>query len=83
MTCFDLCRDCGAPVGELAHWVHDDGCDPVSRSLGEMCRCVGAWVCVGCCPEPECTPLAALLAVAREDTRARAEAWEAAQEVAG
>lgn len=79
---FTLCQECDVPIpaGEPAHWYHDPyDCD---RFLTGACRCDG-WLCPSCCPEPECTPLAVLLLEAREDTRARAAAADAAYEEVG
>lgn len=75
--CFTLCQTCDAPIGgsEDAHQFHDIDCD---RMLNGFCRCDG-WLCLACCPDRECSPLAAASALAREDVRARAEAWEAEQ----
>lgn len=75
MTCFTLCQLCDVPIpsGDNAHQFHDD-CD---RFLDGYCRCDG-WVCESCCPEPECSPLAAASIVARGDVRARAEVAELA-----
>lgn len=74
MTAFTLCQRCGTPVGDVGHQAHDEDCD---RFLTGVCRCDG-WLCAGCCPDRSCTPLAARLAVAREDTYARAAVAEAA-----
>ena len=80
MTAFTLCVECGTPIGgdENAHQAHD--VNECRRFLDGYCGCDG-WSCARCCPEPECGPLAAALLVAREDTRARAEAWENANAV--
>lgn len=77
--CFTLCQLCDVPIGasEDAHQFHDLDCD---RALTGVCRCDG-WVCMACCPDPGCTPLAAVLQEARAADRARVEAWEAAQTV--
>lgn len=70
MTAFTLCRDCGTPLGENGHWIHDLDCD---RFLNGWCRCDGDWLCSVCCPDQACTPLATACALAREDVYARAE----------
>ena len=82
MSAFELCVECGTPVGDVGHQAHED----CNRFLDGFCRCSG-WLCSRCCPDPECSPLAAALLVAREDVRARAEAemvaTERAEQVAG
>jgi hypothetical protein len=76
-----VCQSCLEPIPdrESAHQAHELACE---RFLCGVCRC-DEWVCVRCCPEPECTSLAVACAVAREDTLARAAAADAACEVAG
>lgn len=70
-----LCEQCDVPIpaGESAHFVHDDDC---TRFLEGFCRCEGGWVCRACCPDEACSPLQTALALAREDTLARAQVWE-------
>jgi hypothetical protein len=80
VTAFTLCEDCGTPIGAFGHWRHDEGCDEVSRALGEQCRCVGTWACVACCPDPVCGPLQTASIAAKADVVARAEAAEALYE---
>lgn len=80
MTAFVLCESCGTPIeGGRTHDFHDIDCD---RFLAGFCRCDGV-VCIRCCPDEVCGPLAAALIVARQDTLARAEKWEAAREATG
>lgn len=71
---FTLCVRCDVPIpdGESAHQAHDDGCVLARAFVEGICRCDG-WVCLACCPEPECSPLAARLAEARAEDRARVE----------
>lgn len=74
--CYTLCQQCDVPIGssESAHQAHDTDCD---RFLTGVCRCDG-WLCLSCCPELDCTPLAELMQGTRADSRARAEAAEVA-----
>lgn len=78
MSCFDVCKQCEGLIesSESAHQWHDP--ENCNRFVTGVCACDG-WVCLDCCPEPECSPLQEACLIAKADVVARAEAWEAAQ----